>query len=77
MTGENEDKPDDVLPYRDDEEEFALDEDEVANEQLETTGVQKLLSPIYLILLLMFCGAAFIPFLILYTVGWMALDAGK
>ncbi|MCC7392396.1 hypothetical protein IT571_08590 [Candidatus Sumerlaeota bacterium] len=77
MTNPDDKQQDDVLPYRDDEEEFEEDEDESDNEQLETSGVQKLLSPIYLLLLLIFCGVATVPFLILYTVGWMAWDAGK
>ncbi|MEO8376939.1 MAG: hypothetical protein ABI579_04645 [Candidatus Sumerlaeota bacterium] len=77
MTDNPKEKQDGVLPYRDDEEEFREDEEEAGNEQLETSRVQKILSPIYLLLLLMFCGVATVPFLILYTVGWMAWHAGK
>lgn len=53
------------------EDEFSDDEDEMENEQLETSLIQKLLSPFYVVLLLIGIGVAIVPFLILYTIGWM------
>ena len=66
-----------VFDFRGDEEEFEEDEDERDNQQLETTWLQKLLSPMYLLILLVWMGIACVPLLILYTVGWMAWQAGK
>ncbi|MCC5877260.1 MAG: hypothetical protein JJU11_13645 [Candidatus Sumerlaeia bacterium] len=57
------------------EDEFSDDEDEMDNEQLETSLIQKFLSPFYLILLVIGVGVAIVPFLILYTVGWMIYQA--
>lgn len=57
------------------EDEFSDDEEELENEQLETSWIQKILSPFYLILLLIGVGVAIVPFLILYTVGWMIFQA--
>lgn len=58
--------PDDL----DDEDDF----DDEAGRTLETSLVQKLLSPLYLVLLVVFIGISIVPFLILYTVGWMIWD---
>lgn len=59
------------------EDEFSDDEEELENEQLDSPLLQKILSPFYLLLLLVGVGVAIVPFMILYTVGWMIWDASR
>ncbi len=51
------------------------DQDEVENEQLEASFIQKLLSPMYLVILLIGVVVASVPFLILITIGWTIMQA--
>ena len=56
---------------------FEDDEEEMANEQLQASRFQKIFWPFYIFLFLVWLGIACVPFLIMYTVGWMAWDAAK
>lgn len=59
------------------EDEFSDDADELENEQLESPLLQKILSPFYLLILVVGVGVALVPFMILYTVGWMIWDLSR
>ncbi len=52
------------------------DQDELDNEQMEPSGVQWALWPVYIVLFAFWICVATIPFLILYTIGWMAWELG-
>lgn len=64
-------------PVPEDDDDFADDPEERENEQLETSSVQRWLSPIYIVILVVGLVVGVVPFLILYTVGWMTWEAGK
>lgn len=54
------------------------DEDDDAPESDFKPGLaQKLLSPLYLVILVAFITTATVPFLIIITVIWMTIDAGR
>lgn len=62
-------------PPRDEYDDEFADEDNEERDGLDQGLFQKLLTPFYLFLLLVFLGVASVPFLILYTVFWTIRSA--
>lgn len=66
-------KPGEPAP---DDDDFADDPDEALDPNSNDGGLwQKLLTPLYLVLLLAFIGTLSVPLLMLYTMAWTAIDA--
>ena len=56
----------------DEDDEFRDDEDEQQGFELHSSGLQKVLWPMYILLAMAFMGTMSVPLLVMYTLGWQA-----